>query len=160
NDFDSALAILKKCRETFGDLKEITQATADVENARQAAVGGMVEKAVRDARALLLARQHESALNVLNAVSNVAASAPPKVKSCYESLKKDGEPGVARLQKRIDLDSRLIGGSRDETIIGGSMDSEAADPAPAPKAAPPKASPPAPPAAKPSPQPTARTAAP
>src|SRR5262249_19236375 len=124
---------------------------AELESKRSAAARTKVDKVVKDARTLLLARQYVAALQTLNEVAALASAAPPDLQKQFETLKKDASAGAARLQKEADLGKTIVAGSADagHTMVAGSYESTAAAAAPAPA----RAGAPVRPAARPAPIP-------
>jgi len=136
-----------------------------------------VERAVRDGRMLLLARQYDAALRMLEDVANVVKHAPDELKKQYEALKKDATSGAARSTQppAAGAGATMMAGSATpaHTVIAGSSDpgtivSPAAKAAPAaptpaasaPAAAPAKSAPAAVPAVAPARAPAKRAPAP
>ncbi|HXE90110.1 MAG TPA: protein kinase [Terriglobales bacterium] len=157
-DFSNAVKILEACKKTYGETPELKQAIADLEAKRASIAKTALEKAVRDARALLLGRQYAAALKGLDAVADLAPAAPPELRTQWESLRKDASSGASRMQKEVELGKTIVAGSAEagQTMVAGSAEVEApAAPArgrPAPARAPsipqpPLARPPVPPPA-------------
>ena len=115
NDFAGTSNILEACRKTYGDAPELKQAMSDLEAKRVAAAKTKVDKAIKDARTLLLARQYIAALKELESVKALFSAAPPELQKQYETLKKDASAGAERLQKEADLGKTIIAGSSDTT---------------------------------------------
>ncbi len=153
-DFASAVTIMEACKKTYGETPEVKQAIAELESKRSAAARTKVDKAVKDARTLLLARQYVAALQTLNEVAALASAAPPDLQKQFETLKKDASAGVARQQKEADLGKTIVAGSAEaggHTMVAGSYESTGAAVAPAPA----RAGAAARPAARPAPVPVA-----
>ena len=137
-DFNSAINIIEACKKTYGETPEIKQALADIDHKRAAVGKSAVEKAIRDARTLLLARQYAAALAALNTVAPLVASAPQDLQQQYKSLKNDAQAGASRQQKEADLGKTIVQGSAEsgQTMVAGSFEAAAASaPAQAPGAA-------------------------
>jgi eukaryotic-like serine/threonine-protein kinase len=159
-DFASALNILEACKKTYGETPEIKAAFAELDQKRVAVGKSAVEKAIRDARTLLLARQYSAALNALNAVAPLLSGAPQELQQQYKSLKNDAQAGASRQQKEADLGKTIVQGSAEpggggQTIVAGSYEAPVvAQPVPAVPVAPtamaPAAAAPAPAVARPS----------
>ncbi len=132
NDFAAALNIVEACRKTYGETPELKQELEAIQNKRTATAKSLVERAIRDARTLLLARQYAAALKNLEQVADLAAGAPPDVKAQFDSVKKDATSGASRATKEAEMDKTIVAGSMEaqHTIIAGSADYDAA-PAPA-----------------------------
>jgi eukaryotic-like serine/threonine-protein kinase len=128
NDFNNALKIMEACKKTYGEIAEVKQAFTDFETKKTSMAKTGVDKALRDARALLLARQYLAALNSLEAVSPLISIAPPELQKQYEQVKKDASAGASRQQKEVDLSKTIVAGSTDmsQTMIAGSTDVAAA----------------------------------
>ena len=132
NDFSGTGNILEACRKTYGDVPELKQAMADLEAKRVAAAKTKVDKAIKDARTLLLARQYIAALKELESVGALVSAAPPEFQKQYETLKKDASAGADRVQKEADLGKTIIAGSSETTaasaatMIAGSSENAGA----------------------------------
>ncbi len=157
-DFSAAVKILEACKKTYGETPELKTALTELEGKRATIAKTALEKAVRDARALLLGRQYAAALKGLDAVADLAPAAPPDLRTQWESLRKDASAGASRMQKEVELGKTIVAGSAEagQTMIAGSTEVEApapprgrpAAPAPAPSVPrPPVAHPPVPPPA-------------
>jgi serine/threonine-protein kinase len=120
-DFNSALNILQACKKTYGETPEVKAALADLETKRVAAAKTKLDKAIKDARTLLLARQYAPAMKELEMVGPLVSAGTPDQQKQYESLKKDAAAGMARKQKEADLDKTLVSGSDTaQTMVHGS----------------------------------------
>ena len=136
-DFVNAMKIAEACKKTYGETAEVKQALLDLETKRQAVARTQVEKAIRDARTLLLSRQYRPALQSLEAVAGVVTAAPADLQAQYESLKKDAGAGASRQKKEAELGKTIVAGSTDmsQTVVAGSFESSGSRPAmPAPPA--------------------------
>ena len=133
-DFASAVNIMEACKKTYGETPEVKQAIAELESKRSAAARTKVDKVVKDARTLLLARQYVAALQTLNEVAALVSAAPPDLQKQFETLKKDASAGATRQQKEADLGKTIVAGSADagHTMVAGSYESTGAAAAPAP----------------------------
>lgn len=133
NDYASAQKIVEACKATYGETPEIKQALADFEAKRVAAAKTKLDKAIKDARTLLLARQYAAVMKELDGVAPLVSAATPELQNQYQSLRKEASAGVARLQKEVDLGKTIVAGSQDtsQTIVSGSYEpgSSAAVPA-------------------------------
>ena len=128
SDFGSAQKIMEACKKTYGDTPEIKQALAEFETKRVAAAKTKLDKAIKDARTLLLARQYAAVMKELESVAPLVSAATPELQHQYETLKKDAGGGVARLQKEVDLGKTIVAGSQDssQTIVSGSYEPSSA----------------------------------
>ena len=133
NDFSGTSNILDACRKTYGDAPEIKQAAAEVEAKRVAVAKTKVDKAIKDARTLLLARQYIAALKELESVGALVSAAPAELQKQFETLKKDASAGADRLQKEADLGKTIVAGSEVQTMVVGSTDTAGAATARAPQ---------------------------
>jgi serine/threonine-protein kinase len=132
NDFTGAGNILEACRRTYGDTPEIKQAGTELEAKRVALAKTKVDKAIKDARTLLLARQYIAALRELESVAALVSAATPELQKQYETIKKDASAGAERLQKEADLGKTIVAGSDAQTVLVGSTETIAVAPARAP----------------------------
>ncbi|HZR27788.1 MAG TPA: protein kinase, partial [Terriglobales bacterium] len=126
NDFAGTSNILEACKKTYGDAPEIKQAVADLEAKRVAVAKTKVDKAIKDARTLLLARQYIAALKELESVGALVSAAPVELQKQFETLKKDASAGADRLQKEADLGKTIVAGSEAQTMVVGSTDTPGA----------------------------------
>lgn len=133
NDFASALNIMDACKKTYGETPEFKLAIAEVETQRFNLAKTKVDKAIKDARALLMARQYAAALKELAAVAPLVTAAPAELQKQYQILKSDAGAGAARIQKEADLGKTMVAGSVDasQTMVAGSSQGLAAATAPA-----------------------------
>ncbi|HVP43583.1 MAG TPA: protein kinase [Terriglobales bacterium] len=132
-DFASAINIVEACKKTYGETPDIKAALADIESKKVSMARQVVEKAVRDARTLLLSRQYQAALRSLHGAGPLVAAAPPELQQQYNALKTDAEKGASRIQKEQDLKGTIVAGSLDmsKTMVAGSVEAPtAAAPAP------------------------------
>jgi hypothetical protein len=132
NEFTNAGNILEACRRTYGDAPEIKQAAAELEAKRVTLAKTKVDKAIKDARTLLLARQYIASLKELESVAALVSAATPELQKQYETIKKDASAGAERLQKEADLGKTIVAGSDAQTVLVGSTETIAAAPARAP----------------------------
>ncbi|HYX68530.1 MAG TPA: hypothetical protein VE825_05325, partial [Terriglobales bacterium] len=133
-DFASAINIVEACKKTYGEIPDIKAALADIESKKVTMARQVVDKAVRDARTLLLSRQYHAALRSLHAAGPLVGAAPADLQQQYNTLKADAEKGASRLQKEQDLKGTIVAGSMDmkATMVAGSADAAAAGVAHAP----------------------------
>ncbi len=96
NDFSSALEVVSSCRNVVGDAPELAKALADIETRRAAAAKATVERAMRDGRMLLLARQYRGAQQVMEPASPQAAFVAAELRKQFEELLKQISEGAAR----------------------------------------------------------------
>src|SRR4051812_33627625 len=124
NDFAGALKIMEACKKTYGETPEVKAAYSNFETKKTTMAKSAVDKALRDARAYLLARQYTAALTSLEAVTPLVSSAPPELQKQYETAKKDAAAGASRQQKEMDLSKTIVAGSQDmgATMVAGSND--------------------------------------
>src|SRR5882724_8106284 len=124
NDFAGALKIMEACKKTYGETPEVRSAYTNFETKKTTMAKSAVDKALRDARAYLLARQYVAALSSLEAVMPLVSSAPPELQKQYETAKKDASAGANRQQKEMDLSKTIVAGSQDigATMVAGSVD--------------------------------------
>ena len=124
NDFAGALKIMEACKKTYGETPEVRSAYTNFETKKTTMAKSTVDKALRDARAYLLARQYVAALSSLEAVMPLVSSAPPELQKQYETAKKDASAGANRQQKEMDLSKTIVAGSHDigATMVAGSVD--------------------------------------
>jgi len=128
NDYASAQKIMEACKSNYGETPEIKQALADFEAKRVAAAKTKLDKAIKDARTLLLARQYAAVMKELDGVAPLVSAATPELQNQYQSLRKEASAGVARLQKEVDFGKTIVAGSHDtsQTIVSGSYEPSSA----------------------------------
>jgi serine/threonine protein kinase len=124
SDFAGALKIMEACKKTYGETPEVKTAFTNFETKKTTMAKSAVDKALRDARAYLLARQYSAALASLETVTPLVSSAPPELQKQYETAKKDASAGAQRQQKEMDLSKTIVAGSQDmgATMVAGSND--------------------------------------
>ncbi len=115
-DFARALDIIEACKKNYGETPDIKAALADIESKKVTMARQVVDKAVRDARTLLLSRQYGAALRSLQAAGPLVAAAPADLQQQYNALKADAEKGASRQQKEQDLKGTMIVGSQDVAV--------------------------------------------
>lgn len=127
-DFGSGQKILEACKKSYGETPEVKQAFAEFESKRVAAAKTKLDKAIKDARMLLLARQYAAAMRELENVAPLVSAATPDLQKQFETLKNDASAGVARIQKEVDLGKTIVAGSQEmsQTMVAGSVEAAAA----------------------------------
>jgi predicted nucleic acid-binding Zn-ribbon protein len=127
-DFGSGQKILEACKKSYGETPEVKQAFADFEAKRVAAAKTKLDKAIKDARMLLLARQYAAAMRELENVAPLVSAATPDLQKQFETLKHDASAGAARIQKEVDLGKTIVAGSQEmsQTMVAGSVEAAAA----------------------------------
>ena len=106
-DFEAASQIAESCKSTYGDAPEIAKAVSEIESKRGSVAKTMLERAVRNARTLLLARQYAGVRKTLDEVTPWLPFASAELKSQIEALKKDAASGLERQKKETDLDHKV-----------------------------------------------------
>ncbi len=86
NDSNAALDIIAACRKAVGEAPELTKVLAEIEAKRAATAKIAVERAMRDGRMLLVARQYNAARQLLEGVQAKAALLPAEVRSKFDEL--------------------------------------------------------------------------
>jgi hypothetical protein len=85
-DFDGAITILRGFREQFGDTLDAGLLQQEIETARSRVATAAVEKALSDARVLLMVRSVKAAEGILDSVAKWSRYAAPELLKRYESL--------------------------------------------------------------------------
>jgi len=98
----------------------------DVETARSAQAKDLVEKAIKDAKALLAAKQTAAALRTLTNVAMLAPAAPPAVVKAYDALVKEMEGTSTQQQVNADMNKTIVHGSAGISTGGGAAVAPAA----------------------------------
>ena len=99
----------------------------DVESARSAQAKDLVEKGIKDAKALMAAKQSAAAMRAMNAVQALVPAAPPATQKSYEALLKELKGTSTQQQVNADMNKTIVHGSAGISTGGGA----AAAPAPA-----------------------------
>jgi serine/threonine protein kinase len=87
DDFDGASTILRGFREQFSETLDARLLQQEVETARSRVATAAMEKALSDARVLLMVRSVESAEGILDSVAKWSNYATPELRERYEALK-------------------------------------------------------------------------
>ena len=123
SDFDVALALLEKHRAEFGDGldAQLLQREIDVKqaDAARAAVG----QALQDCRILLIVRCYQSALDILDRVSRVAALVPD-MKQAYDFARANAMAAVERehlSNERYELVKQRVAEAADQATLSNSQ---------------------------------------
>jgi serine/threonine-protein kinase len=124
-DFDAASQIVESCKSSYGEAPEIAKAITEIETKRASVAKTVLERAVRNARTLLLARQYAGVRKTLDEVTPWLPFASAELKSQIEALKKDAAGGLERQKKETDLDSK-VSSTPSKTATLGSYDASAA----------------------------------
>src|SRR5215469_9926111 len=85
-DFDGANTILREFLDQFGDTLDARLMQQEIETARSRVATAAMEKALRDARVLLIVRSVESAQGILDSVAKWSNYASQELRERYESL--------------------------------------------------------------------------
>lgn len=101
NDSSAAVTIILKCRESLGDSPELAKALADMEAKRVALAKAAVERAMRDGRMLLLARQYSAAVQMLESVAQQAGAVSADLKMQFDKLLEETRAGAARQRSEV-----------------------------------------------------------
>jgi serine/threonine protein kinase len=83
----------------------------DVEVQRTAHAKDAVEKAIKDAKALLLARQNSAASLKLQTVAMLVPAAPPAVQKAFEALQREIKAGTSQQHINADMNKTIVQGS-------------------------------------------------
>jgi eukaryotic-like serine/threonine-protein kinase len=84
----------------------------ELEGKRASVAKEAVEKAIKDARALLLARQISAANRTLQQVATLVPQAPPEVQKSYAALQKEvAENSTGQQQINADMNATMVAGS-------------------------------------------------
>ncbi len=131
-DVQAAMGIVQSCRKTYGEAPELLQAIFEIETKRTTVARGAVEKAIKDARMLMVTRQYGAVLKVLDNAKDSLVHVPPELKTQLESIRKETSSALERQQKSADLDKTFAEATTDdgaggeaaggETIVDGSYD--------------------------------------
>jgi len=98
-DTSGARRVLEECRQSDGTTPELEAQLAAIEGKRVAAASRALEKAIVDARILMMASEHQAALDKLQAVSEFARDVPTALRSEYGSLQQQCSAGLVHARK-------------------------------------------------------------
>jgi serine/threonine-protein kinase len=101
NEFAAAVDTIGACRQSTGDAPELAKCLAEVEGKRAATAKAAVERAMRDGRMLLLARQYNAAQQALDPAKPHIAFLPPELRSQFADLAKQIAEGAARQASEV-----------------------------------------------------------
>jgi eukaryotic-like serine/threonine-protein kinase len=87
DDFDGASTTLRGFREQFGETLDARLLQQEIETARSRVATAAMEKALGDARVLLMVRSVESVEGILDSVAKWRNYATPELRERYEALK-------------------------------------------------------------------------
>jgi eukaryotic-like serine/threonine-protein kinase len=93
-EYPTALGLLEECRRQHGSTPKLEHLLAEVSEKQSAAAGTVVQKALSDAHALIIAYEYEAALEKLAPASDLITLASPELKSEYESLRQQASDGL------------------------------------------------------------------
>lgn len=139
NEFAAAVAVIGACRQSVGDAPELAKALSEIEGKRAATAKTAVERAMRDGRMLLLARQYNAAQQVLEPAKPHLAFLPPELRAQLDDLAKQIADGAARQASEVAKVSRSVTqtGAPGQTQVPESYGATVVFPPPAPAPAPP-----------------------
>ena len=103
--------VLQACYRTHGDSPEIRKALLELESKRSIIAKTAVEKVIRDARQLMLAKDYSKALRTLQGAADLVSAAPPELKTDWEAAKDEAAAGATRADS----------GESNKTIVQGSI---------------------------------------
>lgn len=123
NDFSSAAATLKTCRESVGQAAEVDQLLAEVETKRLAYATRSVEKAISDARMLMMARQFAAALKILQSIAGDVELVSTDLRDQFAKAQREATAGKDRLAKSA-RPEQVVGeaGPTARTAVEGSFE--------------------------------------
>ena len=87
DDFDGASTILRGFRAQFGDALDARLLQQEIDTARSRVATAAIEKALRDARVLLIVRSVESAEGILDSVAKWSRYVAQELRERYDSLR-------------------------------------------------------------------------
>lgn len=96
DDFDGASTVLRGFREQFGDTLDAGLLQQEIETSRSRVAIAAMEKALSDARVLLMVRSFESAKGILDSVAKWNGYATPELQERYESMQAVALEGQAK----------------------------------------------------------------
>ncbi len=123
NELSAATGIIQGATTTYGDAAELKEAAKEVETKRVGMARSAVEKAIKDARMLLVTRQYGAIMKVLDNAKDFLPHVAPDLKAQLESVRKEVTTAIERQQKSAALDKSMEEASTaagGETIVDGS----------------------------------------
>jgi eukaryotic-like serine/threonine-protein kinase len=96
DDFDGASTIVRGFRAQFGDTLDAGLLQQEIETARSRVAVAAMEKALSDARVLLMVRSFESAKGILDSVAKWSGYVTPELQERYESMQAVALEGQAK----------------------------------------------------------------
>jgi Protein kinase domain len=108
-DFSGARQVLEDHRQQHGARLEVQRQLAEITEKESEAAARGVEKAVLDARMLVMANQHQAALDKLAGVSRLLSLVSSALKSAYQTVQLQGSRGLAQ-QKKLAIERHLTEG--------------------------------------------------
>jgi eukaryotic-like serine/threonine-protein kinase len=93
-DYPTALGLLQEGRRLHGSTPKLEHLLAEVFEKQSLAAGNVVQKALSDAHALIIAYQYEAALEKLAPASDLVTLASPELQSEYGSLRQQASDGL------------------------------------------------------------------
>jgi len=122
-EFQAAMQIVESCKANYGDTPDVAKTKAEIEKKRASVAKSALERAVRDARTLMLARQYAGVRKTLDAAAEWMAFGPAELKSQVEGLKAEAERSLERQKKSTELDKTIISaGTPTTTLVAGSYE--------------------------------------
>jgi hypothetical protein len=103
--------VLQACYRAHGDSPEIRKALLELESKRSIIAKTAVEKVIRDARQLMLAKDYSKALRTLQGAADLVSAAPAELKTEWEAAKDEAAAGATRSDS----------GEANRTIVQGSI---------------------------------------
>jgi eukaryotic-like serine/threonine-protein kinase len=122
NDFTSAAETLKVCSSTVGQSTEIQELLADVDAKHLAYSKRCVEKAISDARMLMMARQFPAALKILRSVANELDAVPDELRASFSKTEREAAEARDRLAKASRPGPAPQAGPAAQTAVEGSFE--------------------------------------
>ncbi|HYL12311.1 MAG TPA: protein kinase [Terriglobales bacterium] len=124
SDFAAARAALDKHRAEFGDGVDAQLLQREIDAKQTEAARGAVAQALQDCRVLLIVRCYQSALDILERVSNTAALLPPEMKQEYDFARATAMAAVERdrlSKERYEMVKQRVAEAADQATLNNSQ---------------------------------------
>ena len=99
SDFDRAMAVIDNSQTFCGDISEFADLRREIEAVRQTTAKAVIEKAIHDARLVLLVRSYDAALKLLQAAGVMLEYTSPDLRAQFADLLKDAQEGKERQER-------------------------------------------------------------
>jgi serine/threonine protein kinase len=124
SDFETARAVLRKYCEEFGEGVDAQLLHREIDAKQTEAAKAAVAQALQDCRVLLIVRCYQSALDILERVSDRAALLPPEIKQEYDFARATAMAAVERDRlnnERYEMVKQRVAEAADQATLSNSQ---------------------------------------